>query len=109
VNLREVPRTPHDCTAVGVVADRRVALDRGELAAAEVGLDDADVVGDAAVPVVDRDVARLRCGLAEASFTPRCFSASWSAFSPLLAAVGAAGGGFVFVPVAVSSLAVFGP
>jgi hypothetical protein len=51
----------------------------------------------------------VRFELAGASFTPRCFSASWSAFSPLLAAVGAAGGGFVFVPVAVSSLAVFGP
>src|SRR5689334_245852 len=58
VHLTEVARLAHHFPAVGVVAERRVAFDRLELAAAEVLLDDADVVGDPAVPVEDRDVAR---------------------------------------------------
>src|SRR5437016_10534714 len=60
VDLADVPEPPHDLAAVRVVADGRVPLDGLELAAAEVGLDDADVVGDATVPVVDRDVAGQR-------------------------------------------------
>src|SRR5476649_3096777 len=58
VDVGHVAETAHDLAAVRVVPDGGIALDRIEAAAAEVLLDDPDVVGQAAVPVVDRDVAR---------------------------------------------------
>src|SRR5438309_1071676 len=65
VDLRDHALAAHHLAAVRVVPERGVPLDRAELAAAEVLLDEPDVVGDAAVPVEDRDVARLRVGAAD--------------------------------------------
>src|SRR5262249_22547753 len=67
VDVGERARSAHDLAAVGVVPERRVALDRGEGAAGARALDDSDVVGRPTVPVVDREVAGARSGAAEPS------------------------------------------
>src|SRR4051794_879692 len=58
-DVTERPRPAHDLSAVGVVADCRVALDRADTAQGRPH-DDADVVGQPAVPVEDDEIARLR-------------------------------------------------
>src|SRR5262249_49391118 len=83
VHLTDVTGSPHYLSAVGVVAERCVALNRIELATAEVLLHDPYVVRDAAVPVEDGDVAWQRgrpsfphAGGAEPGFNGRNVGAS---------------------------------
>ena len=71
-------RAAHDRAAVGVVADARVALDATNAPSPRYVLDDPDVVGLAAVPVEDRDVARARASRGRPTCRSRAATPRWS-------------------------------
>jgi hypothetical protein len=58
--LRDVAASTHELAAVRIVAEPGVSLERVELPAADVSLDDADVHGLAVPEEVASDVAALR-------------------------------------------------